>query len=161
MLCWKRSWEESHWMLLLNNETFHSSLWTMNAKLSTSVHSGPTGQQKWLISNKGASPKEQLHLIREEQRFEDYICKRKERNRQRVCLHTRCQLPNLVTLRRTNSHSSVIVPPPSSFHHPALLLLLASSQEEATMDPMWPEAKERSESLPLPRDSTDLCSYFP
>lgn len=54
-------------------------------------------------------------------------------------------------------------PPPSSsfsFHHPALLLL-ASSQEEATMDLIWPEAKERSESLPLPQDSTDLCRYFP
>lgn len=51
-------------------------------------------------------------------------------------------------------------PHPPPFHHPALLLL-ASSQEEATMDLMWPEAKERSECLPLPQDSTDLYSYFP
>lgn len=142
---------QRHWMLMLNNEAFHSSLWTMKPQLSISVYIGPTGQQKWLISNKRDSQIQQLRLIGEEQQFEDYICKRKERKRRRVCLYTRpiCrQLSSVVTLQRTNSHFSVIV-----IHLPHLILLLSPSCSAAASlqsggsdrgsDVAWSEGKVR------------------
>lgn len=153
---WARCQTQS-WILTPNNEACRSSSWTMKPWLSTGVYSGTTGQQKWKSQMKEFLKQSSSILSAAIW----MIASARERKGNDGCAFT-FAVSCVVTLQRTNSISQLLscFSPSSSspFHHPALLL--DSSQEEATVAPIWPEAKERSESLLLPQDSTDLCSYF-
>lgn len=141
----------------MKNRNIYPPFGRMKQQLSVIVHTGSTGQQKRLISDR-VYQTEQLHWVlsekgsnlaiksaREQKEKDDKFAFKLAQSAIHFPVWWHCRGQNSIS-RLLSSFS----PSCSSLRHST------TSHKEETLDLMWTEANKKGQN-PLPQDSTDLC----